>query len=548
MIRLFLLLSFLILNFSTYADDECTIDKKMAQQIADNFALENFSNFVTEEFHHTLLSKNDTQYFHLFQGPHSFIMIACDKRMYPVVAWSEESSFDIQKIPRPVSAWLGSFQTKMDFYRENQSTPSQPIALVWEHYSQETQIIKSTNEIASPFLTTTWNQGCFYNSALPEDTLAPCGHLYTGCVATAMAQVMKYYNYPKNGLGSFGYQSNYGWLEADFENAEYDWLTMPVNLLEENDAIAELMAHAAISVSSQFFSNGTGAFDFDARDALVDYFDYDEQMQFLWKNSYQGDWIQLLKAELDAQRPVIYGGVDQSNLAGHTFIFDGYQGDFFHVNWGWGGQYNGYYYLDTLNPAGYHYNYQHDAIIGIKPDISGIIELYGPENLSAEINNHQVLLTWEEPISQSSLELLGYTIFRNDSLITPTIITSTDFLDEDVPKGNHTYSVAAVFIGNGIGVKTSTEVYISGIQSNRSKEFSLYPNPTGGNLYISFKTPTRIAEISIIDMYGKIISSLNPQTAWLTTKKISTENFIPGIYFISISTGENRIIEPIIKK
>jgi hypothetical protein len=548
MVRLFLLLSLIILNFTTSAHDEGTIDEIRARQVAMNFARENFSTPVTDDFEYALISQAGSSFFHLYQTAHSFVLLADDRGMFPVVAWSEESNFDFNHIPPQISMWMDAVISKITFLRTNPSIPSEQVDEAWDHYGSESFTAKTKTEIVTPFLNTTWNQGCYYNSALPEDTLAPCGHLYTGCVATAMAQVMKHYNYPKNGLGSFGYQSNYGWIEADFENTTYDWLSMPVNLQDENEAVAQLMAHAAISVSSQFFYNGTGAFDFDARDALVDYFDYDEAMQFLWRNSYQGNWLQLLKTELDALRPVIYGGVDQSNQAGHTFIFDGYQDDFFHVNWGWGGQYNGYYYLDTLNPAGYFYNYQHDAIIGIKPDISGVIELYGPVNLLADINNHQVVLTWDEPVNQSSLELLGYQIFRNDSLIHPAIITSTDFLDEGVPKGHHTYSVAAVFIGNGIGIKTSTEVYVSGIQSHEFNEFSLYPNPAGDDLYISFKTPTRIEEISIIDIFGKIISSLNPQTEWLTTKKISIETFIPGIYFISISTGDSRIIKPVIKK
>ncbi len=96
-----------------------------------------------------------------------------------------------------------------------------------------------------------------------------------------MGQIMKFYNYPKNGTGTYGYNSSYGYVEADFENTEYDWSAMNYHLTEEDSSVAQLLYHCAISIHSQFFPNGTGAFDFDARNAFVNYFNYKSRCTFL---------------------------------------------------------------------------------------------------------------------------------------------------------------------------------------------------------------------------------------------------------------------------
>jgi len=323
-------------------------------------------------------------------------------------------------------------------------------------------------------------------------------------------------------------------------------LVKPVNLTDENPAVAELMAHAAISVNSQFFYNGTGAYDNDARDALVEYFNYDENAQFLWRTSYQGDWNALLKSELDAGRPVIYGGVDQSNMAGHTFIFDGYQDDFFHVNWGWGGQYNGYFYLDTLDPASYHYNYQHDAIVGIQPNIDLPVELYPPENFTASVDGNDVELNWQSPSVQSSLELLGYNVYRNDSLLNSKISTAAHYKDSDVPQGNQTYTLQAVFSGSGEGMKVNTEAYISGITDEKTINFELYPNPVNDVLRIKI-----ISQAEILQVW---IQNLGGQTLWQWTPTHSAENITidlsdlkTGVYLISIQSATGIFSKKLLK-
>ena len=461
-----------------------TVDIKQAKTVAENFAVNHFQQTNIPIFDHQLLSISSDEHLHLFNSSSGFVIVSSSKAIYPILGWSNTQLFQTENIPIFIKQWLKSYLETAHFIEKKQILPADEVTTAWEKLASGEKPSKSVNEQTGPLTLTTWNQGCYYNSMLPLDTLAPCSHVYTGCVATAMAQVMKYYNFPKSGIGNFGYNSNYGWIEADFSNTSYDWASMPINLTDENPAVAELMAHAAISVSSQFFYNGTGAFDFDARDALVNFFNYSSESSFLWRNSYQGDWIGLLQSELSEGRLVMYGGVEQSTQFGHTFVLDGFQDNFFHINWGWGGQYNGYYLIDTLTPAGFHFDYQHDAIIGIQPNIENPGQLYGPENLSANVDQHTVNITWDDPAGNNSLELIGYNIFRNDTLLNPTTLLQTEYLDTAVPAGSHTYKVTAIFIGSGSGKSESTEIYVSSISNQPENSLSIFPNPAQHELTI----------------------------------------------------------------
>ncbi len=275
----------------------------------------------------------------------------------------------------------------------------QNISKIWENYLSDNFVASRTKDGIAPLLYTTWNQDLYYNSAFPEDASFSSNHPYTGCVSTVMGQIMRYYNWPKTGTGQNTIESPYGELTAYFGNTTYDWIEMETYLDSENPAVAELLYHNAIAVNSEFYPQGTGAYDYNIPAALTDFFNYKETAEFLWTNNYISEnWKTMIKDELNQGRPLVYGGVDTAQLVGHTFICDGYQDEsFFHFNWGWGGQYNGYYYLDSLIVGPYHFDYQHDIVIGIEPDINGIVELYPPENLSSEVVVRDVNLSWDEP-------------------------------------------------------------------------------------------------------------------------------------------------------
>ena len=321
---------------------------------------------------------------YIFNINEGFIIISADNAAFPVPGYSFETNYTGENFPPAFDVWLKSYEDQIIFAIENKLLASINIQTVWNKYLTENFIPAKDFISIEPLLSTTWSQGCYYNTMFPEDTLAPCGHLYTGCVATAMGQIMKYHNYPEHGIGSNGYNDpNYDSVYADFENTYYDWTEMEDHLDYENEAVAELLYHCAISINSEFYYYGTGAIDTSVRYALTKYFFYKPEAEFLWRDEYDGNWHALLRNELNNSRPVLYGGVGQNKAYyGHTFVCDGFQDtSFFHFNWGWNGSYNGYYYLDTLIVGDYNFNLFHDAVIGIEPDVSGINELQSGENL-----------------------------------------------------------------------------------------------------------------------------------------------------------------------
>lgn len=481
--------------------------------------------------------------FFVFTYSQGFVIVAGDNRLFPIVAFSMDGNPDENILPPALLFWLNAITEKTQKQYETRANA------LWKNQAWQ-EMGKGTFQFPQtgiePMLQTIWNQGCYYNSLLPDDSSGPCDHPYTGCVATTLSQIMNYFHYPKNGLGSHGYYSTFGWLEVDFENTNYDWVNMETVLNGENEAVAELMLQSAVSVNSQFLQGGTGAYDADGRNALVNFFGYDSTAQFLWRNGYTGDWDQLIKSELDAGRPVIYGGVDQSSGVGHTFICDGYMNDFFHINWGWGGTYNGYFYLDTLTPQNYHFDFQHDAIIGIKPAIDDPTMLFPPEDLTAGVDGHTVNLAWQKPSQQSSLELLGYNVYRNDSLLNTSVLTLLSFVDENVPSGDQVYSVETVFIGSGDGPATETAVHISGIKETSAKYYTIYPNPSSKTINIRLPKPQ--SPESTIEIYSPEGRKVFQYKFTLPGKQILQiqPSLPPGFYLLRYSSGYYQFTDRIV--
>ncbi len=397
-------------------------------------------------------------------------------------------------------------------------------------------------EEVDPLIHTTWHQGCYYNSYFPAEPQAPCGHLWTGCVATAMGQILKYYNYPKIGTGYYSYNSSYGFVEADFANTEYDWTEMDYHLSEEDSSTALLLYHSAISLHSQFFPFGTGAYDFDAHDALIDYFNYKPEAQFYWRDSYPGDWKEMMRAELDQGRPLLYGGADSQTSKGHTLVCDGYQDtSFFHFNWGWNGFYNGYFYIDSLIAGNNYFDFQHDAVVGIAPDLQDIY-IYPPLNIAASVVSSSVTISWLPPELPSNLEFLGFNVFRDGIIINGQIFNELIFIDQNVSSGWHNYRVSAVYIGGEIKSVEAVEAFVegSGINNPVLLDTHIFPNPAADYLYISHAIENSTEfNITIMDLSGrKLFEQCVPKNS---NKEISipVSGINSGIYLIIIQNEQS---------
>lgn len=270
-----------------------------------------------------------------------YVMVAGDDVVInPVLGYSTAGEFDYDAAPDNLKWWIGEYARMIEYAAEHGMA-------VAETPKFDTSL--------DPLIKTHWNQDYPFNDLCPmldSETRA-----YTGCVATAMAQVMKYHEWPEQGTGSHTYTDPYcgQTLSANFGETTYRWDLMPNDYdgtwtAEQIKAVATLMAHCGVAVDMQYMPDGSGAYSGDVPAALVNYFGYAEDIIHRDRDYYtQNEWIEMMKAELDAGRPVYYHG--QSTGGGHAFVIDGYNTDgYFHVNWGWGGQSDEYYQLATLDP------------------------------------------------------------------------------------------------------------------------------------------------------------------------------------------------------
>lgn len=232
-----------------------------------------------------------------------------------------------------------------------------------------------------PFVETRWDQGAPYNNQCP--TTSTGKHYITGCVATAMSQIMRYHKYPERGSGT----NTYGFtspdepgrgtnITVDFSGTAYQWDDMlPVYRNRQwtdrqAEAVATLMYHSGVAVSMQYSMNFSSAFSREAREALVKYFGYDGNANLFARDFFSAkDWMRMVYGELNARRPIYYTGADR-NAGGHAFVLCGYneQGQVY-VNWGWSGQSDGYYDISILQPQGTTMSYAdyQDMVVGINP-------------------------------------------------------------------------------------------------------------------------------------------------------------------------------------
>ena len=359
-----------IISFNAFSSG---VKIRKAETVAKNFLTEQLKTAKKPDLNllSTEKSKNRDNLFYIFNFSRKpgFIIISGNDNVYPILAYSTESNYKLSDTkPDAFTDWMQSLKDQIIFVTEQKIKANKKIQNLWIYYSNpDFKPAKKNTKDVSPLLTTTWNQGCGYNALCPEtSTGGSCGHVWTGCVATAMAQVMKYNNFPVSGEGSHSYTHYvYGEQSADFENTIYDWANMPDG--SGNAEVAKLMYHCGVAVNMDYGPSGSGAYSSTAASALKTYFKYSRNLILTSKYSYTEDnWARLMRAEIDSGRPMYYQG--RGSSGGHAFVLDGYQGtDFFHFNWGWGGSYNGYFYLNDLTPGGYSFTSSQGAIVGIQP-------------------------------------------------------------------------------------------------------------------------------------------------------------------------------------
>ncbi|MBL7965696.1 MAG: leucine-rich repeat protein, partial [Prolixibacteraceae bacterium] len=372
------ILLFLCLYISNYLSAQ-TISADFAKKIAQNHlasvggnSLKSAGpNKVKTQFtsYSVTSTRKDTLYFVLNDTiNHTFVIVAADKRSTPIIGYSLDGNYSSNNQPPAFVEWMENRKKELEYIKDNNIKADSKITEQWEKLSKASSNDATGNTSVEPLIQTKWGQGCYYNALCPADEAGSCGHTLTGCVATSMAQIMKYWNYPTRGVGSHSYLcAGYGLLSADFGATTYHWKEMPDVVTSSNNAVATLMRHCGIALEMRYGTKSSGALG--PRNEFVDYFNYSSDAEVVDRRFFTSkDWANLLKSELNLQRPIWYNGAENSCAESHAFICDGYQNSYyFHFNWGWGGLWDGYFYLESLNPGGLSYTAVQNAIIKLFP-------------------------------------------------------------------------------------------------------------------------------------------------------------------------------------
>ena len=373
-IKYCILATFLLLSFILNAE---FVDKNTAEFVGRKFYYEHQSHKNRVDFASIKINSCIT---HRYQGitvfyefdisPVGYIFVAADNASIPVLAYSFEEYHYTQKLSKNIEDWIDNYKIQMASIILNKLSPDIEISNEWKRL-ESSGFSFFNGKSMDPLLVSKWNQDSKYNASCPEDANGPGGRVYAGCVAVSMAQVMNYYKFPGQGIGSYDYYDmNYGLQSANFANTTYDWNSM-VNSISsgQNPQIAQLLYHCGVSVDMMYSPSGSGAYTNDCVNSLVNYFNYKNTCSIYNKSSMSSSqWNTKLIQNLDAKMPLIYSG-NPSSGAGHAFNCDGYQGtDYFHFNWGWSGNYDGYFYVNNLNPSSYNFNFTQKAIFNIYPN------------------------------------------------------------------------------------------------------------------------------------------------------------------------------------
>lgn len=369
------------------------VDEKTAKLVGENFLFsrtdqQNLKSAINLKMIYKANSKSNnslasvqpsTLFYVLSADSNGFVIVAGDDNVSPILGYSDQSSFDSENIPLNVAKWLEGYKNQIRTIIDNKISADTKIRNEWQRLKSDNNYTESSNTGVNPLIKTKWDQGDYYNALCPDGS-------YTGCVATAMAQIMKYWNYPETGSGFHSYRhETYGTLSANFGSTKYNWNSMPNAVNSPNNAVATLMYQVGVSVDMDYSTEGSSAYVISESSpitncseyAMKTYFGYSNSLRGIFRDDYtQSEWINILKSEFDNGRPVLYSGY--GNEGGHCFVADGYDNNnYIHFNWGWGGDCDGYYRMDALNPVSPgigggngEYNYDQDAIIGIEP-ISG---------------------------------------------------------------------------------------------------------------------------------------------------------------------------------
>lgn len=305
----------------------------------------------------------DTTFYLVHLMPQGWALVSGDDAVRPIMGYSPTGTLDVRRLPSNMQ-YLLDCQAEEITYLSKQELAPHPY---WKGYT--TASTRAVGNEVKPLIKVNWDQTSPFWNYCP---LKNERHALVGCVAVALSQAMSVQRYPARPKGEVSYGNvNYGNLSINFDAEKgYDWDAILAGSNNYDEA-ARLLYHAGMAVRMEYGEEGSGVSTnniYLLADALRNHFSYPDNVTYIWREQYKGDWEQLLVNELTAGRAIVYNGVDRKNNAGHSFNIDGYDGSgSFHVNWGWGGYGNAYFAIDNLRDKqqGLHFDDSHVIVIGI---------------------------------------------------------------------------------------------------------------------------------------------------------------------------------------
>jgi len=496
-----------------------------------------------------------------------YVIVSADDDFFPVIAYSDEACLSVTDIPPDMKWWLDNQAGNSEKALDPESDYSKSIKNAWGKYSNGAIEKSNPKIVVAPLLTCRWNQDGGYNYHCPEYPAGSGDRCVTGCVATAMAQIMYYHKYPEHGYGSHYYNHPYfGTIGVNFAETTYDWTSM-TNVINNNskEAISTLIYHCGISVNMDYTPIESGAQTSSVPNAMISYFNYSNRMKYLDKSDYDNyNWNQMLIDNLEMHEPVLYSG---SGTGGHAFVCDGVQdSSYFHFNWGWGGYGNGYFYLSSLNPDGNDFSQQQAAVMNITPYFypycMGVKEynlgyktfedgskfsLYWNNTdcdwLIAPDTAEHVYLLFNSFATEQGRDILSIydgedatapLIGQYSGHITPPMIAST---------GNRLYlRFTTDSSGQDQGWSATYSTVTVGVNENDdNNKLSIFPNPASGKITINL--PSEISEpvITFYNLTGEqfllAVSPISRQQL-----EIDVKDLAQGFYFIKAVSKDKTYI------
>ena len=473
------------------------------------------------------------------QGGDGFVMVSAHDDGRAVLAYSDGGNFDPENIPENCQFWMQMYASEM---MRMQSANTCGVSSL-QQASNEEVVYPEVKPILDGVY---WNQDAPFNGMCP---VVNGVRSVTGCVATAMSQIMYAHKYPERGVGSHAYVLPNGDSVSACFDTVYDWANMLPSYYvdytsEQADAVALLMYHLGVASNMQYSPIASGAVSAVMLRAITIYFGYDAAMRVLAKECmFEDDMLTSISNDLQLNMPVYFAGYSEQGT-GHAFVCDGMQSNgYLHINWGWGGLANGYFALSALNPANQGiggasggYTERVSAYVGICPNKGGVAQpMMIADKMSRTSNdkisrNDSVIYVLDNLFNFGIVDAAGeYGIFifdTEDSLVAalsqPDIVVPPGYgwgiavfdtiIPAELPDGKYTIEVAYM---DTIGVLWP--IYVRGCKGKMSTSMEIFGDS------ITFEKMPIFVDLNKIQDFVQIdITNLNQSTEWEVTLSSST--------------------------